>query len=175
MPVLMWQQWRSAGFWWFCVITKVYSKRYNKNWTHLLQNTSDYRSLVRGIDFLFWLPRKRNAFDLDPLIISVFHMKLRTIVSLYHHNFKWLTPCSFHRLVVYGGYLIPKGTTLVGNTYTMNLSTNEYQSPDEFIPERYLSSQSMMSASVNATESRDHFMFGWGRQVSFILYSKQHA
>ncbi|KAI8144939.1 cytochrome P450 [Fennellomyces sp. T-0311] len=65
----------------------------------------------------------------------------------------------------YGGFFFPKGTILVSNTYTLNLNANEYQSPEEFLPERYMDDISMLSTSVNSKTGRDHFMFGWGRRL----------
>lgn len=39
---------------------------------------------------------------------------------------------------VLGGYNIPKGTTVIANIYSIHLHEEEYDRPDEFIPDRFL-------------------------------------
>ncbi|KAG2225134.1 hypothetical protein INT45_011817, partial [Circinella minor] len=66
----------------------------------------------------------------------------------------------------YQGYLIPKGTVILPNTYTLCRSAEFYDKPEEFIPDRYINDLSPYSVSVNANiEIRDQYTFGWGRRM----------
>ncbi|KAI9276734.1 cytochrome P450 [Phascolomyces articulosus] len=68
--------------------------------------------------------------------------------------------------VEYQGYIIPKGTAVLANTFTMNFNEEFYDDPKAFIPERYMNDQRPLSVSVNASvKTRDQFVFGWGRRL----------
>ncbi|KIW84040.1 hypothetical protein Z517_03286 [Fonsecaea pedrosoi CBS 271.37] len=62
---------------------------------------------------------------------------------------------------VYNGYLIPKGTTLIGNLWAIHRNPRDYPSPDEFRPERWLNED---ERRPNPTK-RGIFTFGWGRRA----------
>ncbi|KAI9270805.1 cytochrome P450 [Phascolomyces articulosus] len=67
--------------------------------------------------------------------------------------------------IEYNGYFIPKGTTILANTYQINRNTKFYKNPEEFDPDRYMNDLTPFSVSVNAgIEKRDQFVFGWGRR-----------
>ncbi|KAI9246447.1 cytochrome P450 [Phascolomyces articulosus] len=66
----------------------------------------------------------------------------------------------------YQGYIISEGAVILPNTYTLCGSTEFYDSPEEFIPERYINDLSSFSESVNASiDVRDQYTFGWGRRM----------
>ncbi|KAI8150054.1 cytochrome P450 [Fennellomyces sp. T-0311] len=68
-------------------------------------------------------------------------------------------------LVAYKDYFIPKGTVIMANTYSLCRNPNAYNSPKEFKPERFLEDLRPLSISIKApAESRENYMFGWGRQ-----------
>ncbi|KAI9282704.1 cytochrome P450 [Sporodiniella umbellata] len=65
-----------------------------------------------------------------------------------------------------GDYLIPKGATLLPNNFVMNHSSELYDDPESFRPERFLNNTQKMSSAANAKgKDRDHFTFGWGRRL----------
>ncbi|KAH7012954.1 cytochrome P450 [Ilyonectria destructans] len=60
----------------------------------------------------------------------------------------------------YDGFLIPKGTTIIGNVWAMHRNPRDYPDPDNFRPERFM----------DGAERRPHptkkglTPFGWGRR-----------
>ncbi|KAI9477132.1 cytochrome P450 [Zychaea mexicana] len=68
--------------------------------------------------------------------------------------------------VTWRDHVIPAGTTIVTNMYSMHTNLSSYKNPEEFMPERFLDHTAPMASSANAkVEQRDHFNFGWGRRV----------
>ncbi|KAI8140192.1 cytochrome P450 [Fennellomyces sp. T-0311] len=66
----------------------------------------------------------------------------------------------------YKGNLIPKGTIILGNVYSLCRNPERYDSPDEFKPERYLHDTRQISAAVKGNaDTREHYLFGWGRRI----------
>ena len=78
----------------------------------------------------------------------------------------WLgTPHTATRdFVCKGEYLIPEGTVVVLNTWTMHHKEERYPEPEVFRPERYLGDKlsSFESANLAEADKRDHWMFGAG-------------
>ena len=71
---------------------------------------------------------------------------------------------SYIPLVVWRDHVIPAGTTIVANMYSMHTSPSIYKNPEEFIPERFLGHTDPTASVASAkVEQRDHFNFGWGR------------
>jgi cytochrome P450 len=87
--------------------------------------------------------------------------------------------------VEYGGYLLPKGSTVLVNTWYLPLSSprvsdidfrgihhdpTRYDNPSDFYPERYLSWPEMAdSYAVTANpKDRDHYAYGAGRRICGI-------
>ena len=61
-----------------------------------------------------------------------------------------------------GGYLIPAGTQVLGNIYSIHHDPRYWDSPDEFIPERFLPQEDgSMSAALT---SRAYLPFGTGHR-----------
>lgn len=67
----------------------------------------------------------------------------------------------------YNDKLIPKGTVVVLNTWTMHHDSSRWENPTEFNPDRYIEDPLPSSASANLTDpyTRDHWMFGAGRRI----------
>lgn len=68
----------------------------------------------------------------------------------------------------YKGYFFPKGTMLFANTWAIHRDEAEFERPDDFIPERFLSNKFGTSNSVDElTDShrRATYGFGAGRRV----------
>ncbi|KAI9493952.1 cytochrome P450 [Zychaea mexicana] len=66
----------------------------------------------------------------------------------------------------YRGHFIPEKTTIIYNTYSLNLNEDKFSNPKEFNPKRYLEDSRSLNASVNGNaENRDQFVFGWGRRI----------
>ena len=69
--------------------------------------------------------------------------------------------------VVYKGYVIPKGTAIVGNTAAIHFDPVRYPDPFQFKPERYLNhgKRAAEYATLADPYARDHFTFGAGRRI----------
>ena len=69
--------------------------------------------------------------------------------------------------VVYKGYVIPKGTAIVGNTAAIHFNPVRYPNPFQFKPERYINhtKTSAEYAAMADPYARDHFTFGAGRRI----------
>ena len=69
---------------------------------------------------------------------------------------------------VYGDYLIPKGTMLFANAWSIHMDESEYDNPAEFRPERWLDNKfgtkSKESEVVNDNR-RVTYAFGAGRRI----------
>ncbi|KAI0794374.1 cytochrome P450 [Fomes fomentarius] len=84
------------------------------------------------------------------------------------HNPFWLgTPHMNTKDFDYNGYLIPKETVMIVNTWTMHHNPERYPDPYEFKPERYLGDGLTCAESANLPNpmERDHWMFGAGRRI----------
>jgi len=68
----------------------------------------------------------------------------------------------------YGDYVLPKGTVLFANTWSIH-RTCEYADPDEFIPERFLDNEYGIAAELTGDEKdsmrRPLYGFGAGRRA----------
>lgn len=76
--------------------------------------------------------------------------------------------CSHVNIKVnFRGHFIKKGTVLVANLHAMHLSPEAYpDEPTRFKPERFIQNTVPMAAAANTKiESRDIYVFGWGRCV----------
>jgi cytochrome P450 len=67
----------------------------------------------------------------------------------------------------YEGYFLPKGTILFANAWAIHMDENEYESPEKFIPERFLGNK--FGCKTGGDVSDDHrrvtYAFGAGRRV----------
>lgn len=80
------------------------------------------------------------------------------------------TPHSSSEDDIYQGYKIPAGTTVLGNSWAINLHQEYYPDPHNFNPERFLdpkdSSVDFKSLKGRAHPSKTgHSSFGWGRRI----------
>lgn len=75
---------------------------------------------------------------------------------------------------VYRGYRIPSGTTILGNSWAINLNEEYYPQPQVFDPTRFLSggelkgmgvSEQLYSGSRSHPSRSGHSSFGWGRRI----------
>ncbi|CAE6435169.1 unnamed protein product [Rhizoctonia solani] len=62
----------------------------------------------------------------------------------------------------YGGYFIPKGSTIICNAAAIHLNPTRYEDPESFKPERFLNHTLAMAKSAVQSDplKRDHFSFG---------------
>ncbi|KAH7928976.1 cytochrome P450 [Leucogyrophana mollusca] len=60
---------------------------------------------------------------------------------------------------VYNGFFIPKGASIVFNTWAMSQNAVKYPNPSEFIPERFLNDDGMLNDDTIG------FGFGFGRRI----------
>lgn len=73
---------------------------------------------------------------------------------------------------IYKGYLIPAGTTILGNSWAINLNEEYYPNPHHFDPTRFLD-ETLAAKAKNASTTlgkphpakSGHSSFGWGRRI----------
>ena len=80
------------------------------------------------------------------------------------------TPHASNKDDIYNGYLIPSRTTVLGNSWAINLNEEYYTNPHTFNPSRFLNEKdpryipSLKSRKVHPAKS-GHSSFGWGRRI----------
>lgn len=69
--------------------------------------------------------------------------------------------------IVYKQHIIPKGTVLLANTAFLHFDPQRFETPFEFMPERYLEHKLYSSeyAAMSDPCKRDHFTFSTGRRI----------
>ena len=60
----------------------------------------------------------------------------------------------------YNGYLIPKGSTMLGNLWAIHSNPSDFPQPNHFRPERFLD-----GSLAHYPQAQGHSSFGWGRRV----------
>lgn len=67
----------------------------------------------------------------------------------------------------YMGYKIPKGATIILNTWTINYDAERYRNPRVFDPTRFLGDHTTAAESAASSDvsKRDHFTFGASRRI----------
>ena len=72
----------------------------------------------------------------------------------------------------YEGYYIPLGTTVLGNSWAINLNEEYYPNPHRFNPDRFLDTALAEKAKFSTPETgrphpakSGHSSFGWGRRI----------
>ncbi|KAE8448174.1 hypothetical protein EG329_009778 [Mollisiaceae sp. DMI_Dod_QoI] len=71
---------------------------------------------------------------------------------------------------VYQGFRIPTGTTILGNSWAINLNEEYYPNPQLFNPARFLDEkdprhQAELKGAKNHPAKAGHSSFGWGRRI----------
>ncbi|CZR54298.1 related to cytochrome P450 CYP2 subfamily [Phialocephala subalpina] len=71
---------------------------------------------------------------------------------------------------VYQGWRIPSGTTILGNSWAINLNEEYYPNPQYFNPARFLDEkdpryQPELKGAKNHPAKKGHSSFGWGRRI----------
>ncbi|KAF1826658.1 cytochrome P450 [Dissoconium aciculare CBS 342.82] len=118
----------------------------------------------------------RITSNLPPTVSDIADLKYMDAVWNEVHRWRSVTPQAFPRATsqddVYDGFHIPKGTTVLINAWHIHHSEEDYDRPDEFIPERYLRHPLGMRPELrDKTEqgetaaSRVTFVFGTGRRI----------
>ncbi|KAM5344021.1 hypothetical protein ACJ41O_012558 [Fusarium nematophilum] len=93
------------------------------------------------------------------------------LTACFNEALRWRSPTNIalpHLLTeddVLEGYTIPKGTTVLANLYSMHLREEEYDLPNEFIPDRFLPDPSGSTEAAGQDESRATlYSFSFGRR-----------
>ncbi|KAG2365409.1 cytochrome P450 [Suillus spraguei] len=66
---------------------------------------------------------------------------------------------------IYEGYYIPKGATVVTNTWSMARNPEKYPNPTSFMPERHIPTVTAEEPSTHHGPDNTSFAFGFGRRV----------
>ena len=64
----------------------------------------------------------------------------------------------------YRGFNVPRGITVIANTYAVHHDPNTYPEPEKFVPARFLPTDHPLYAKGIATLSK-HYAFGVGRRA----------
>jgi len=81
------------------------------------------------------------------------------------------TPHSSTEDDIYEGYKIPAGTTILGNSWAINLNEEYYPDPHYFCPSRFLDPKDIQEGVKVPAKGRahpakaGHSSFGWGRRI----------
>jgi len=79
----------------------------------------------------------------------------------------------------YRGYIIPAGTTVFANHYSVHFDKKRHPNPHLFQPERWMDPKWNMSAAESAAqrdpERRDHFAYGVGRRICPGIYVAENS
>jgi cytochrome P450 len=79
----------------------------------------------------------------------------------------------------YKGYLIPAGTTVLANAYSVHFDPQRHPNPHQFRPERWLDPKWDISAAEAAAQKdparRDHFAYGVGRRICPGLHVAENS
>ncbi|KAL9544497.1 hypothetical protein MBANPS3_007598 [Mucor bainieri] len=67
--------------------------------------------------------------------------------------------------VVCRNYLIPKGSTVVGNIHAISNDNYLIQNPEKFLPERFQYDSRTLHDGANDEGSEEHYAFGWGKRL----------
>jgi len=85
------------------------------------------------------------------------------------HRFRPIVPVGIpHRITqqeIVDGYVIPKGSTIFWNIWAISHDEEAFDRPDEFIPERFLTSEFGTKSGVDDTARRHDMPFGAGRRI----------
>ncbi|KAJ7657270.1 cytochrome P450 [Mycena polygramma] len=100
-------------------------------------------------------------------------------IILETHRFRPVAPLSVPHATLaaeeYQGYIIPTGTTIFVNEWGIFHDPALYDSPDEFIPERYLLTENGTKPSVDGSALRHNFAFGFGRRACPGIHLAQNS
>ncbi|ESK86194.1 cytochrome p450 [Moniliophthora roreri MCA 2997] len=71
--------------------------------------------------------------------------------------------------VIFDGYMIPKGSIVIGNVNAMHMDPVRFPEPTRFIPERWFASGKLdtsepMRWGTGPDQDRDNYVLGWGRR-----------
>uniref|UniRef100_A0A0W0F869 Putative cytochrome P450 n=1 Tax=Moniliophthora roreri TaxID=221103 RepID=A0A0W0F869_MONRR len=89
------------------------------------------------------------------------------------HRFHPVSPIVPHATLAdeeYRGFVLPKGTTILVNTYGIYNNPQHFDNPGTFNPERYLSHEFGVKEGVDASFFRDDLVFGYGRRACPGIY-----
>ncbi|ESK85919.1 cytochrome p450 [Moniliophthora roreri MCA 2997] len=89
------------------------------------------------------------------------------------HRFHPVSPIVPHATLAdeeYRGFVLPKGTTILVNTYGIYHNPQHFDNPGTFNPERYLSHEFGVKEGVDASFFRDDLVFGYGRRACPGIY-----
>ncbi|ESK85937.1 cytochrome p450 [Moniliophthora roreri MCA 2997] len=89
------------------------------------------------------------------------------------HRFHPVLPIAPHATLAdeeYRGFIAPKGTTVLVNTYGIFHNPQHFDNPGTFNPERYLSHEFGIKEGVDASFFRDDIVFGYGRRACPGIY-----
>ncbi|KAF9449669.1 cytochrome P450 [Macrolepiota fuliginosa MF-IS2] len=113
----------------------------------------------REVDSIVGHDRLPDVSDLE---------RLPFVSAVLKEVFRWHSispagvPHYLHEDDVYNGYLIPKGTVVLANTYTMLRDEQAFPKPEEFVPERFLNNSELIS---DVPDPEVTYTFGFGRRI----------
>ncbi|KAI9680442.1 MAG: hypothetical protein M1822_007200 [Bathelium mastoideum] len=108
--------------------------------------------------------------DRSPVWEDLGRLQYINMIIKEGHRWRPILPLCFPHAVGQddwvGEKLLPKGTTVLINTWGMHMDPSQYHDPEAFIPERYESHTSLAPEyAAGKWEERDHYGYGVGRRI----------
>jgi len=107
--------------------------------------------------------------DRMPTLGDLERMPYIRAIILEAHRFRPVAPLSIPHSTSaaeeYGGYIIPKDTTIFVNVWGIFHDPALFEDPENFIPERYLLNEHGTKPGVDGTDLKPTFPFGFGRRI----------
>lgn len=66
---------------------------------------------------------------------------------------------------IFEGYIIPKGSIIIGNTWAVLHDPKSYDEPDLFNPDRFMKNKFGIRDDIAPDDWRNTFPFGGGRRI----------
>ncbi|KAJ7143019.1 cytochrome P450 [Mycena epipterygia] len=112
-----------------------------------------------------------------PTLDDLEHMPYIRAIIMETHRFRPITPLLPPHATLaqeqYGGYIIPKGTTIFVNVWGIFHDPALYDDPEDFIPDRYLLTESGTKPGVHVNDLKPNWIFGVGRRICPGIYLAQ--
>ncbi|CAJ0550220.1 Ff.00g101500.m01.CDS01 [Fusarium sp. VM40] len=131
----------------------------------MIKYPQQFRKAQREVDQVCGLSRSPTADDIN---------NLPFIKACMDETLRWRpvapggVPHALTRDDTYEGYLLPKGTIVLANTWAIHNDEDEYENPHEFMPDRFMGNEYGTRYAVDETTAahrRTSYAFGAGRRV----------
>ncbi|KAJ7472456.1 cytochrome P450 [Mycena galericulata] len=114
-----------------------------------------------------------------PTLNDLEQMPYIRAMILETHRFRPVLPLMLPHAAIasveYQGYIIPKGATIFVNAWGIFHDPALYDDPEDFVPERYLLTESGTKPGVDGSDLKPNFVFGLGRRSCPGIHLAQNS